>query len=94
MAGPLGPEEGILYADLDLELGVRMKLRHDFAGHYNRPDVFQLRVNACAPRIFEVDSGDARLRSANRARASSSYSTTARRRARCWAVTARSSREL
>ena len=59
VAGPLGPEEGILYADLDLELGVRMKLRHDFAGHYNRPDVFQLRVNARAPRIFEVESADA-----------------------------------
>ena len=58
VAGPLGPEEGILYADLDLELGVRMKLRHDFAGHYNRPDVFQLRVNARAPRIFEVESAD------------------------------------
>jgi nitrilase len=55
IAGPLGPEEGILYADLDLELGVRMKLRHDFAGHYNRPDVFQLRVNAGVPRLFEVE---------------------------------------
>lgn len=59
IAGPLGPEEGILYADLDLELGVRMKLRHDFAGHYNRADVFQLRVNAEAPRIFEVERGEA-----------------------------------
>lgn len=58
VAGPLGPEEGILYADLDLELGVRMKLRHDFAGHYNRPDVFQLRVNRRAPRIFEVEGAD------------------------------------
>jgi nitrilase len=56
IAGPMGPEEGILYADLDLELGIRMKLRHDFAGHYNRPDVFQLRVNGRAPRIFEVES--------------------------------------
>lgn len=58
LAGPLGPEEGILYADLDLEVGIRMKLRHDFAGHYNRPDVFQLRVNARAPRIFEVEGAD------------------------------------
>lgn len=45
VAGPLGADEDILYADMDLELGVRMKLRHDFAGHYNRPDVFQLHVN-------------------------------------------------
>lgn len=59
IAGPLGPQEGILYADLDLEVGVKMKLRHDFAGHYNRPDVFQLRVNARAPQILEVEGGQA-----------------------------------
>jgi aliphatic nitrilase len=58
IAGPLGPEEGILYADLDLEIGVRMKLRHDFAGHYNRPDVFQLQVNAAAPTLFEVEGAE------------------------------------
>lgn len=58
LAGPLGPEEEILYADLDLEVGVRMKLRHDFAGHYNRPDVFQLRVNKRAPTIFETENRD------------------------------------
>jgi nitrilase len=58
LAGPLGPGEGILYADLDLELGVRMKLRHDFAGHYNRPDVFQLRVSGRAPRIYEVEGAE------------------------------------
>jgi nitrilase len=56
VAGPLGPEQDILYADLDLELGVKMKLRHDFAGHYNRPDVFQLRVNAAPPHLFELTS--------------------------------------
>lgn len=54
VAGPLGAEEGILYADLDLEVGIKMKLRHDFAGHYNRPDVFQMRLNAQAPQIFGV----------------------------------------
>lgn len=36
IAGPLGNEEAILYADLDLDIGGRMQLRHDFAGHYNR----------------------------------------------------------
>ena len=59
IAGPAGPEEGILYADLDLELGVKMKLRHDFAGHYNRPDVFQLHVNGAPPRLFEVAGEEA-----------------------------------
>jgi aliphatic nitrilase len=54
VAGPLGPEEQILYADLDLEIAIKMKLRHDFAGHYNRPDVFQLRLNAAPPHLFEL----------------------------------------
>ncbi len=53
IAGPMGTEEGILYADLDLEVCIRMKLRHDFAGHYNRPDVFQLRVAGQSPRLYE-----------------------------------------
>src|SRR5262249_2170169 len=35
-AGPMGAEEGILYAECNLDLGIQMKLRHDFAGHYNR----------------------------------------------------------
>lgn len=58
IAGPMGPEEGILYAELDLEQGVKMKLRHDFAGHYNRPDVFQLHVNGAAPSLFEVEGAE------------------------------------
>jgi aliphatic nitrilase len=52
VAGPLGGEEAILYAEADLELGVRMKLRHDFAGHYNRADVFQLHLNRSAPSLL------------------------------------------
>jgi nitrilase len=57
LAGPLGPEEGILYAQCNLEVGIGMKLRHDFAGHCNRPDVFQLHVNRSAPQLYSV-SGD------------------------------------
>ena len=52
IAGPMGAEEGILYAELNLEIGIKMKLRHDFAGHYNRPDIFQLRINRSAPRLY------------------------------------------
>ena len=52
LAGPLGHEEGILYADLDLERSVEEKLIHDLAGHYNRPDVFCLKVNSEAPSIY------------------------------------------
>ena len=56
IAGPLGNEEDILYADLDLEIGVKMKLRHDFAGHYNRPDIFQVRINTAVPQMFGVQT--------------------------------------
>ncbi len=59
IAGPLGIEEGILYADCDLEIGIRMKLRHDFAGHYNRPDIFQVHVNRAAPHIYTVHGAEA-----------------------------------
>jgi nitrilase len=57
IAGPLGAAEDILYGELDLELGVRMKLRHDFAGHYNRPDVFRLEVDTRAPRLLADEDG-------------------------------------
>src|SRR5262245_6711853 len=62
LAGPMGAEEGILYADCNLEIGVLAKLRHDFAGHYNRPDVFQVHVNRAAPHIYTVHgTGDGGL---------------------------------
>lgn len=58
IAGPMGADEGILYADCNLEAGITVKLRHDFAGHYNRADIFQLHVNRSAPRIYTVhDTG-------------------------------------
>ena len=52
IAGPMGPEEGILYADIDLEEGPHGKVAHDFAGHYNRADVFTLLLNDRVPEIF------------------------------------------
>ena len=61
IAGPLGPEEGILYADCNLDLGIQMKLRHDFAGHYNRPDIFQVHVNRAAPQLYRVHNDPAAL---------------------------------
>jgi aliphatic nitrilase len=60
IAGPLGPEEGILYADCNMDLAIQMKLRHDFAGHYNRPDIFQLHVNRAAPQLYHVHNADER----------------------------------
>jgi aliphatic nitrilase len=59
LAGPMGAEEGIIYADRDLEACIAMKLRHDFAGHYNRPDIFQLHINRAAPQIYKVHNDPA-----------------------------------
>jgi len=58
IAGPMGAEEGILYADCNLEAGILTKLRHDFAGHYNRADIFQLHVNRAAPSLYTVHDGE------------------------------------
>jgi nitrilase len=42
---PLIDEEGIVYADIDLNRCIQPKQMHDIVGHYNRFDVFDLRVN-------------------------------------------------
>jgi nitrilase len=61
VAGPMGPEEGILYAECNLDLAIQMKLRHDFAGHYNRPDIFQMHINRAAPQLYRVHNDPAAL---------------------------------
>jgi aliphatic nitrilase len=48
LAGPMGPGDGILYADVDLGDVIIPKIAMDFGGHYNRFDVF---------RVF-LDPGD------------------------------------
>jgi nitrilase len=68
IAGPMGAEEGILYADCNLELGIQMKLRHDFAGHYNRPDIFQVHVNRAAPQLYRVHNDAAAIERDERGR--------------------------
>jgi nitrilase len=45
VAGPLWDEEGILYAELDLDEITRAKVDFDVVGHYARPDIFQLKIN-------------------------------------------------
>ncbi len=45
IAGPQDEGETILYADLDLEQVTKGKILHDVTGHYQRFDVFSLRVN-------------------------------------------------
>ncbi len=44
LAGPLYGEEGILFADLDLDLIPKSRLDFDVNGHYSRPDIFQLQI--------------------------------------------------
>jgi len=44
MVGPVGHEEQIVVAELDLDRCAEEKLAHDFAGHYNRSDIFTLHV--------------------------------------------------
>lgn len=45
--------EKIIYAEMDLDLCTKMKMLQDFAGHYNRPDVFTLEVNR-SPSQYET----------------------------------------
>jgi nitrilase len=40
-----GDRETILYADINLEEGIPVRLMHDTTGHYNRFDIFSLTIN-------------------------------------------------
>ena len=56
---PLIDEEGIVYADIDLEKCIQPKQMHDILGHYNRFDIFDLRVNTAPTRnITFIDNHD------------------------------------
>ncbi len=58
MAGPMNKETGILYHELDREKVSIAKRALDVAGHYSRPDIFQLHVNTQvqSPCVFEDNS--------------------------------------
>ena len=57
LAGPLGKEEGILYAEVDLEMLLGTKWNLDVAGHYTRPDAFHLTVNTAPTPILSIREG-------------------------------------
>jgi nitrilase len=44
-AGPMRKETGMLIAEIDPDAVAVARRRIDVAGHYARPDVFQLHVN-------------------------------------------------
>jgi nitrilase len=54
LAGPHFGSETILTADLDLNDIGRGKFDFDVAGHYSRPDVFQLSVNEAPMRPVQT----------------------------------------
>ena len=50
-------EEGILYADVDLEDKLKAKMFLDVVGHYSRPDLLSLRVNTHPSRPVHYAKG-------------------------------------
>ncbi|APX65749.1 carbon-nitrogen hydrolase family protein [Sphingomonas sp. gentR] len=54
---PLIDEEGIVYGEIDLSRCIQPKQMHDIIGHYNRFDVFDLRVNAAPQQPVRIDTG-------------------------------------
>ncbi len=56
LAGPVSMKEEILYAEVDLRKMEGLKRVLDVAGHYARPDVFELIVNN-APRALVERTG-------------------------------------
>jgi len=56
LAGPLEAEEGIIYADIDLQQIIAAKRMFDVAGHYARPDVFTFNVNRKADINIKKDN--------------------------------------
>lgn len=48
IAGPLHRKQEVLYAEIDPARAARARRSFDVAGHYARPDIFQLNVNRAA----------------------------------------------
>ncbi|MCC8980035.1 carbon-nitrogen hydrolase family protein [Bradyrhizobium acaciae] len=55
---PLIDDEGIVYADIDLERCIQPKQMHDIVGHYNRFDIFDLRVNRRPQAPLDLADGE------------------------------------
>ena len=57
VAGPADHTEQLLFADLDLSRCLHEKAVHDLAGHYNRADIFTLKVDRSRPRLYLPNDG-------------------------------------
>jgi nitrilase len=53
--GPMRQEVGVLYADIDLSAVGVARRSLDVAGHYSRPDIFELRVNRKAQKPIVLE---------------------------------------
>lgn len=56
LAGPLNKEEGILYADVNPEIIRDTRWNLDVAGHYARPDAYQLTIRTTPSPIIRVEN--------------------------------------
>lgn len=58
---PLIDTEGIAYAEIDLQRCIQPRQMHDITGHYNRFDIFDLRINRrpLQPARFDDDAYEA-----------------------------------
>ena len=58
VGAPLVDTEGIVYADIDLARCIQPRQMHDITGHYNRFDIFDLRVNRRGLQPASFQNGD------------------------------------
>jgi nitrilase len=54
VAGPVAHEESILFAEIDLNQVHARRRKFDSVGHYNRPDVFRLSIDASERRAVDA----------------------------------------
>lgn len=55
VGGPLKGDEGIVYADIDMESMIDAKTLHDVVGHYNRFDVLSLVYRRRQPKPIRIE---------------------------------------
>ena len=58
IAGPLYDREGILYAEIDMDMIIRAKAVIDSVGHFSRPDILSLRMSGEGRVERIVDNSD------------------------------------